>query len=84
MTVFGDDHGHEMFLPFADATSGEGTYASGRYLDVQRAHGGSSLLVDFNHADNPYCAYNESWSCPLTPFENRLTVPVRAGEKDFK
>lgn len=83
MTVFGDDHGHEMFLPFADATSGEGTYAAGRYLDVQRAHGGS-LLVDFNHAYNPYCAYNESWSCPLTPFENRLTVPVRAGEKDFK
>jgi uncharacterized protein (DUF1684 family) len=41
------------------------------------------LLVDFNLAYNPYCAYNEAWSCPLTPFENRLKVPIRAGEKVF-
>ena len=82
LTVFGDDHGHELFLPFADATSGEGTYGAGRYLDVQRH--GNRLLVDFNYAYNPYCAYNDAWSCPLTPFENRLAVPIRAGEKEFK
>ena len=83
LTVFGDAHGHELFLPFADATSGEETYGAGRYLDVQRQHGGR-LLVDFNYAYNPYCAYNEAWSCPLTPFENRIGAPIRAGERNFK
>ena len=39
------------------------------------------FLLDFNFAYNPYCAYNDQWSCPLTPFENRLDVPIRAGEK---
>ena len=42
------------------------------------------VLLDFNYAYNPFCAYNESWSCPLTPFENRLRAPLRAGEKNFK
>ncbi len=41
-------------------------------------------VLEFNYAYNPYCAYNERWSCPLTPFENRLRVPIRAGEKSFK
>ena len=82
LTVFGDDHGHELFLPFADATSTDETYPAGRYLDVERH--GNKLLVDFNYAYNPYCAYNESWSCPLTPFENRVAVPITAGEKNFK
>jgi uncharacterized protein (DUF1684 family) len=41
-------------------------------------------LIDFNYAYNPYCAYNDAWTCPFTPFENRLKVPVRAGEKIFK
>ena len=41
------------------------------------------FLVDFNLAYNPYCAYNEMWSCPITPFENRIKVPIRAGEKIF-
>ena len=83
LTLYRDVDGEEVFLPFADATSGTETYASGRYLDVRRQPGGN-VLVDFNYAYSPYCAYNEQWSCPLTPFENRLRVPIRAGEKNFK
>ena len=72
-----------FFLPFVDATSGDETYGAGRYLDVEELPD-SRLVVDFNYAYNPYCAYNDSWSCPLTPPENRLTVALRAGEQTFK
>ena len=70
------------FLPFVDSLAGSETYPAGRYLEPELLPG-RSFLVDFNLAYNPYCAYNEHWSCPLTPFENRLTVPIRAGEKIF-
>ena len=83
LTIFKDTGGGEFFLPFADATSGDETYPSGRYLEIHELQG-DKVLVDFNNAYNPYCAYNEQWSCPLTPFENRLKVPIRAGEKNFK
>ena len=83
LTVYKDTDGGEFFLPFADATSGSDTYGAGRYLDVQQLKSGK-LLVDFNYAYSPYCAYNERWSCPLTPLENRMRVPIRAGEKSFK
>ena len=83
LTLYKDLDGGEFFLPFADATSGTETYGAGRYLDVHPIPGGK-VLVDFNYAYNPYCAYNEEWSCPITPFENRLKVSVRAGEKSFK
>ena len=82
LTLLKDAGSGEFFLPFADATSGDQTYGAGRYLDVEELPDGT-LLVDFNYAYNPYCAYNESWSCPLTPPENRLTVAVRAGEMGF-
>ncbi len=72
----------EFFLPFADATSGQETYGARRYVDVRELPDGR-LVVDFNYAYNPYCAYNEHWSCPLTPPDNRLTVAIRAGEKNF-
>ncbi len=80
LTVFSSDDG--FFLPFADSLAGSETYPAGRYLEPQ-LQPGSRLLVDFNMAYNPYCAYNERWSCPLTPFENRLKAPIRAGEKIF-
>jgi uncharacterized protein (DUF1684 family) len=83
LTLYRDPHGHDYFLPFADATSGNETYGAGRYLEVQEL-GDSRVVLDFNYAYNPYCAYNEHWSCPLTPSENRLHVPIRAGEKSFK
>ena len=83
LTLMKDEGSGEYFLPFADATSGHETYGAGRYLEVEELPDGK-LLVDFNYAYNPYCAYNESWSCPLTPAENRLKVAVRAGEMSFK
>jgi len=71
-----------FFLPFMDSLTGKETYDAGRYLEPEWV-GGDMLLVDFNYAYNPYCAYNENWSCPITPFENRIKVPIRAGEKLF-
>ena len=71
-----------FFLPFADSLAGTETYGAGRYLEPEpMGHG--KFLVDFNLAYNPYCAYNEAWTCPITPRENRLKVPIRAGEKVF-
>lgn len=78
LTIYAGEHGY--FLPFADAMAGVETYPAGRYLEPEPLPGGK-FLVDFNMAYNPYCAYNDRWSCPLTPFENRLKVPIRAGEK---
>ena len=81
LTLYHGPHG--FFLPFVDSAAGSETYPSGRYLEPEPLPG-NRFLVDFNLAYNPYCAYNERWSCPITPFENRLKVPVRAGEKVFK
>ena len=81
LTVLENEHGY--FLPFADSLAGSETYGAGRYLEPSRLSDGR-FEVDFNSAYNPYCAYNEQWSCPITPPENRLKVPVRAGEKVFE
>lgn len=75
-----------LFLPFGDATNGATTYAAGRYLldTVKGADLGSAdgtLVLDFNFAYNPSCAYDERWACPLAPTENRLPVAVEAGER---
>lgn len=80
LTIYQGQNG--FFLPFVDSLAGQETYPAGRYLEPQSLSGGR-FLVDFNLAYNPYCAYNDHWSCPLTPFENRLRVPVKAGEKLF-
>jgi len=80
LTLYSNQHG--FFLPFVDALAGKETYPAGRYLEPETLPDGR-LLIDFNMAYNPYCAYNENWSCPLTPAENRLKVPIRAGEKQF-
>lgn len=81
LTIYED--GDSFFLPFRDSLAGSETYGAGRYLEPYRIPGGK-FEVDFNQAYNPYCAYNEHWSCPITPPENRLSVPVRAGEKVFE
>jgi uncharacterized protein (DUF1684 family) len=70
----------DYFVPFADATSADETYGAGRYLELEQ-HADGMFLADFNLAYNPYCAYSEEYSCPIPPAENRLTVPIRAGEK---
>jgi len=82
LVIFRDMHGG-YFLPFQDMTSGDETYGAGRYLEPRPLRNGR-FLVDFNYAYNPYCAYNEMWSCPIPPKENRLKVPIRAGEKNFE
>jgi uncharacterized protein (DUF1684 family) len=83
VTPFGD-----LFLPFRDATAGDETYGAGRYLtDTIKGtwgrglvHEGGRVVLDFNYAYNPSCAYNARWACPLAPPENHLGAPVRAGE----
>jgi len=77
------DQGHELFIPFRDATSGDETYGAGRYVEAHPI-GHDRYEIDFNTAYNPYCAYNENWSCPLPPRENWLAVPIRAGEMTFR
>ncbi|HOJ01201.1 MAG TPA: DUF1684 domain-containing protein [Anaerolineaceae bacterium] len=73
----------DFFLPFIDSMAGKETYPAGRYLEIEPVENGK-FLVDFNMAYNPYCAYNDRWSCPLTPAENRLKVAIRAGEKLYE
>lgn len=77
-----------LFIPFRDATSGSETYAAGRYLlDTAKGadHGGDhasgELLLDFNLAYHPSCAYDARWNCPLAPVENTLREHVRVGER---
>ena len=80
LTIYEGPNG--FFLPFIDSLAGKETYPAGRYLEPEVLPGGR-FMVDFNVAYNPYCAYNDHWSCPLTPSENRLKVAIRAGEKLF-
>ncbi len=87
-------YGGGLFLPFRDTTSPAESYGGGRYLfdtikgsDFLPAPGDMGrerILLDFNYAYNPSCAYNDRWVCPLAPIENRLNVPIRAGEMNFK
>jgi uncharacterized protein (DUF1684 family) len=84
-----EGYGGGVFLPFADTTRGSETYGGGRYLldTVKGADLGEEngrLVLDFNFAYNPSCAYDPQWVCPLTPPENRLGVAVRAGERRFR
>ena len=81
-----DGYGGGLFLPFRDATSGKETYGAGRYLldTVKGSDLGMKddrLVLDFNFAYNPSCAYDPKWVCPLAPPPNRLKVPVQAGER---
>lgn len=73
----------QLFLAFADETSGIETYGAGRYLDVKKIPAASSVDLDFNLAYNPYCAYSDSFSCPFPPKENILKVAILAGEKSY-
>ena len=86
-------YGGGLFLPFRDTTSPAESYGGGRYLfdtikgsDFLPVPGFSEkerIVLDFNYAYNPSCAYNYKWVCPLAPLENRLHVPIRAGELKF-
>ncbi|MGE0813687.1 MAG: DUF1684 domain-containing protein [Vicinamibacterales bacterium] len=69
-----------LFVPFSDLTSGTETYQAGRYMDIDPQTSGV-YVVDFNSAYHPYCYYNSDYDCPFPPAENRLKVPIRAGER---
>ncbi|HEY8938283.1 MAG TPA: DUF1684 domain-containing protein [Cyclobacteriaceae bacterium] len=72
-----------LFLAFGDETSARETYGAGRYLDVKKVPGSSTITLDFNLAYNPYCAYSDGFSCPLPPKENLLSIAINAGEKTY-
>ena len=88
-----DIYGGGLFLPFRDTTCPHESYGGGRYLfdtikgsdfqSVLHEDCQTSIVLDFNYAYNPSCAYNSRWVCPLAPLENRLSVPVRAGEMQY-
>lgn len=75
-----------LFLPFTDDTSGNESYGGGRYMDVmitdENADG--TIVLNFNNTYNPYCAYNDKYSCPLTPRKNHLDIEITAGIKVFE
>jgi uncharacterized protein (DUF1684 family) len=75
-----DPRANRLFVPFSDLTSGTETYQAGRYMELDPTPTGI-YVVDFNVAYNPYCYYSPEYDCPYPPKENRLTVPVRAGER---
>ncbi len=72
-----------LFLAFADETSAQETYGAGRYLDIKKVPGATSITLDFNRAYNPYCAYSDAFTCPFPPKENILKIAIRAGEKIY-
>lgn len=83
LTAFVEENDRVMqrlFVPFADPTNGTETYVGGRYLDLDRTPTGLYNL-DFNRAYHPYCVYNPQYDCPYPPRENRLTAPIRSGER---
>ena len=87
-------YGGGLFLPFRDATCPAQSYGGGRYLldtikgsdfvSLPDERGQRPILLDFNYAYNPSCAYNDAWVCPLAPVENRLKVAIQAGEMKYR
>ena len=73
-----------LFLVFADRTSGHGSYGAGRFIDAPMPDARGTVLIDFNQAYNPPCAFTLFATCPLPPPENRLDVAIEAGERDYR
>ena len=83
-----DGYAGGLFVPFKDATSGHQTYGGGRYLldtlksaDLDSDAQAATVVLDFNYAYHPSCAYDPVWVCPLAPPESRLPVAIEAGEQ---
>ncbi|WP_457617181.1 DUF1684 domain-containing protein [Lutibacter sp.] len=73
-----------LFLPFNDTTNGTSSYGGGRFIDLEIPESPTdSIIIDFNKAYNPYCAYNANYSCPIPPSENNLPVAIPAGVKAY-
>ena len=82
LTVYYDPEKQLYFIHFKDLTNGKETYGAGRFVNLYPI-GENEFILDFNLAYNPYCVYNDNWTCPTPPLENRLTIPIQAGEKDY-
>ena len=75
---------NSLFLPFTDETTGKGSYFGGRYIDLTKPkEKDSTIIIDFNKAYNPYCAYNPKYSCPIPPKENHIFTEIKAGVKEY-
>ncbi|MBP2833481.1 DUF1684 domain-containing protein [Aquimarina sp. U1-2] len=72
-----------LFLPFTDTSNGSATYTNGRYIDL-KIPDGETILLDFNTAYNPNCAYSDRYSCPVPPEENHLDIEILAGVRKFR
>jgi hypothetical protein len=83
LQIFRPLGGGELFLPFKDKTSETETYPKGRYLSIEPMPGGK-VLIDFNRAYNPFCQFNEKYTCPYAPEENWLDIVIQAGEKRLR
>lgn len=79
------DEGNIYLLPFRDLTNGKETYGGGRYINIPKDKlVGDKIEIDFNNAHNFYCAYNESYICPIPPKENLISAEIKVGEKSYK
>lgn len=74
-----EEYADYLFLPFTDLTNGKESYSAGRYIDLRMPTDGDILLIDFNKAYNPLCAYSNRYSCPVVPTENHLPIEILAG-----
>lgn len=72
-----------LFIPFTDETTGDETYGAGRFIEA-RIPNSNEMILDFNLCFNPYCAYNDRYSCPIPPVENHLKIKILAGEKTYE
>lgn len=78
-----DEGGPQYFITFSDASSGNTTYGSGRFIDIPKPDAEGNTMIDFNKSYNPPCAFTPFATCPLPPPQNRLTVAIEAGEKNY-
>jgi uncharacterized protein len=83
LDALGAEEDDELFLIFADETSGEETYGGGRYMYVKKADASGKVIIDFNKAYNPPCVYTPHATCPLPPRQNILDVAITAGHKNY-
>ncbi len=74
-----EEYADYLFFPFTDLTNGNETYSAGRYIDLRMPKSGDVVLLDFNKAYNPLCAYSNRYSCPVVPPENHLDIEILAG-----
>ena len=81
-----DQYNDYLFLPFLDDTNGKTSYSGGRFIEILTTdeHNDGTITIDFNKAYNPYCAYSDRYSCPITPRKNKLNIAIEAGVMAYK